>query len=100
MGIGTLRLLQPYHLVLLAADGTVWDDFSLSAASDADAILTGNSLEYEHPKCFGVDVWLEGRLIYAHRAGPERPVALPFNGERTASDPDEELPAIRARQTR
>jgi len=69
--------MQLYRFILFAPDSTRWDEISLPARADVDAVLFGNTLERDHPRCTGVQIWRNGRLVYAHQAatksGPREP---------------------------
>lgn len=60
----------PYHCNLLDGDGMVPVSVQLTAKTDTDAILMGNTLEREHPDCTGFEICAGARLVYMQKAEP------------------------------
>ncbi len=60
----------PYVCGLLDAAGEVSTTVHLTARTDTDAILLGNTLEHEHPGCSGFEIRVGERLAYLRKAEP------------------------------
>lgn len=58
----------PYLCGLLDARGAVSATVQLTAKTDTDAILLGNTLLREHPGCAGVEIRAGERLVYMQKA--------------------------------
>jgi len=57
-----------YLCRLLDAHGDVSVTVQLSAKTDTDAILAGNTLGHDHPGCAGVEIRAGDRLVYLRKA--------------------------------
>lgn len=60
----------PYVCNLLGEDGKPAATVQLTAATDTDAILLGNTLEHEHPQCAGFEIRAGERLVYMRKLEP------------------------------
>jgi len=60
----------PYVCRLLDARGDVSMTVQLTAKTDTDAILAGNTFVHDHPGCAGVEIHAGDRLVYMQKAEP------------------------------
>ncbi|MGD9741969.1 MAG: hypothetical protein AB7V53_04960 [Dongiaceae bacterium] len=60
----------PYLCRLLGAQDDVSVTTQITAKTDTDAILLGNTLMHDHPGCAGVEIRAGDRLVYMRRAEP------------------------------
>jgi len=60
----------PYLCNLLDQDGRPATSVQITAKTDTDAILIGNTLERDHPHCAGFEIRAGDRLIYMRKSEP------------------------------